>query len=116
MNMNIRLGFGRLLLRVSEKLKRWSETLTKEVSGRDGTKGSILVWGVVDGPFSRDDFPEEDLYEMDIPDDWNYMLVVQVSEDGKVGSMNMWYDTLDEAYEVCKYFRNNIEPLEIQNE
>jgi len=114
--MRVRIVFGQLLLSVSKTLKKWSLRLTNEVSGQDDTTESkILIWGILDGPFSSDDFPEEDLYEMGIPDDWNYMIVAHVQTGGKLGSMNFWYETLDEAYDVINYFKNNIEPLEVDD-
>jgi len=41
--------------------------------------------------------------------------VAKVSENGKMGQVNLWYDTLDEAYEIVKYFTTNIDPLELDH-
>ena len=60
----------------------------------------ILIWGVVDGPYLRDDFPEEELWEMGIPPDADAMLVCKIEENGQVFQVNYWYETMDEAYEV----------------
>ena len=115
--MKVRLVFGQLLFNVSERLKRWSLRLMNVDFGKEETTDNkLLIWGILDGPFSRDDFPEEDLEEMGIPDNWNYMIVAHVQEGDKLGSMNLWYDTLDEAYNMTHYFKNNIEPLEIDDD
>ena len=73
----------------------------------------VLIWGVVDGPYLRDDFPEEELYEAGIPPAADAMLVCKIEENGQVFQVNYWYETMDEAYEVKKYFDTNMEPLEI---
>lgn len=73
----------------------------------------VLIWGVVDGPYLRDDFPEEELYEAGIPPDADAMLVCKIEENGQVHTVNYWYETMDEAYEVKKYFDTNMEPLEV---
>jgi len=76
-------------------------------------RNKVLIWGVVDGPYLRDDFPEEELWEMGIPPDADAMLVCKIEENGQVFQVNYWYETMDEAYEVKKYFDTNMEPLEI---
>ena len=76
-------------------------------------ENKVLIWGVVDGPYLRDDFPEEELWEMGIPPDADAMLVCKIEENGQVFQVNYWYETMDEAYEVKKYFDTNMEPLEI---
>jgi hypothetical protein len=53
------------------------------------------------------------LYEDGIPEDLNAMLVVKLEEDGKVGTVNFWYETEEEAMMVKQYFKSNIEPLEV---
>lgn len=104
----MRMWLAFFFLRISE----WFAGYTEE-DEQDTPK--TMIWGVVEGPFSREDFPEEELEEMGIPDDWNWMIVAKVSEDGKMGQVNLWYDTLDEAYEIVKYFTTNIEPLELEH-
>jgi hypothetical protein len=114
--MSIRGVFGRLLWNVGEKLKSWSEQPTTEVTGTvKPTAAKTLVWGVEEGPFGRDDLPEDELEEIGIPEDWNWMIVAKVSEGDKVGYVNLWYDTLDEAYAVVKHFKTSIEPLELDD-
>jgi len=73
----------------------------------------VLIWGVVDGPYLRDDFPEDELYSAGIPEEAEAMLVCKVEEDGEVFLANYWYESMDEAYEVKKYFDVNMQPLEI---
>lgn len=75
-----------------------------------------LIWGVIDGPYLREDFPEEELWDMQIPIGAEAMLVCKVEEDGSVFLANYWYESLDEAYGIKKYFDVNIEPLEITYE
>jgi len=41
------------------------------------------------------------------------MLVCKVEEDGAVFLTNYWYESMEEAYEIKRYFDSNIEPLEI---
>jgi hypothetical protein len=55
------------------------------------------------------------LKNTDIEENFNFMLVVKIEEDGKVGTANFWYETLDEALAVIKYFEQNIEPLEVND-
>jgi len=78
-------------------------------------ENKVLIWGVVDGPYLRDDFPEEELWEMGIPPDADAMLVCKIEENGQVLQVNYWYETMDEAYEVKKYFDTNMEPLEVNH-
>ena len=114
--MSIRGVFGRLLWNVGEKLKSWSEPpMTEAIGTESTTETRTLVWGVEEGPFGRDDLPEDELEEMGIPDDWNWMVVAKISEGNKVGYVNLWYDTLDEAYAVVKHFKTSIEPLELDD-
>jgi len=82
-------------------------------SATQGTTAKVLIWGVVDGPYLREDFPEEELYEAGIPPDADAMLVCKIEENGQVFQVNYWYESMDEAYEVKKYFDTNMEPLEI---
>jgi len=83
---------------------------------RQPTSAKILIWGIVDGPYLRDDFPEEELWEAGIPPEADAMLVCRVEEGGEVFLANYWYGSMDEAYEVKKYFAVNIEPLEVSHE
>lgn len=114
--MNIRIGFGLLLLSVSEKLMKLSGILIPLDTGTESKTEttSVKIWGVLDGPYCRNDFPEEELYDLDIDPDMDYMLVCKVEEDGKIGVMNLWYYTLDEALKVKYYFDQHIEPLELK--
>lgn len=68
---------------------------------------------MVDGPYLREEFNEDILYEEGIPEDLNAMLVVKLEEGGKVGTVNFWYETEEEAMMVKQYFKDNIEPLEV---
>ena len=117
MPMSIQSVFGQLLLSASEKLRNLAERLGTKVIGQGYTTGGIgsrvLIWDVIDGPYSREEFDEDILYEDGIPEDLNAMLVVKLEEDGKVGTVNFWYETEEEAMMVKQYFKSNIEPLEV---
>ena len=112
-------AFGRLLQLVNLKPKSNADQSGKMPTGKESLTGvsteksRTLIWGVVDGPYSIDDFPEEELYDMGIEDGYEWMLVCKIEEDGEIGLANFWYPTLDEANAVKWYFDSNIEPLEI---
>ena len=115
--------FGRLLQSASEKLKKWDESSGKTDTGQGSTtdkikatKSKTLIWDVMDGPYHIDDFPEEDLDYMGIEDDYEWMIVCKIEENGKIGLANFWYKTLDEALSIKYYFDSNIEPLEIDSD
>lgn len=76
-------------------------------------ENKVLVWGITDGPYNKSDFPDEELLDEGIPEDWDWMIVAKIEVDGKIGSANLWYSTLDDAYSIIKYFDTNIEPLEL---
>ena len=78
-----------------------------------GIGSRVFIWDVIDGPYLREEFDEDILYEDGIPEDLNAMLVVKLEEDGKVGTVNFWYETEEEAMMVKQYFKSNIEPLEV---
>jgi len=70
------------------------------------------IYGIVDGPFNREDFPEEELFDSDIPLTATTMLVAKIQEkDGSIGTVNIWFDTFNEAYEIKNHFENSIEPI-----
>jgi hypothetical protein len=78
------------------------------------SKSKILVWEVLEGPYLRDEFDEDDLHEGGIPIGLDAMLVVMVEEGGVIDTVNFWYDTEEDALEVVKYFKVNIGPLEVK--
>jgi hypothetical protein len=78
------------------------------------SKSKVLVWEVLEGPYLRDEFDEDDLHEGGIPIGLDAMLVVMVEEDGVIDTVNFWYDTEEDALEVVKYFKVNIGPLEVK--
>ena len=114
-------AFGRLLQLVSKRPKNNAEQSGKMPTGKEkltgvSTETKTLIWGVVEGPISIDEFPEEELEHMDIDQGYEWMLVCKIEENGAIGLANFWYQTLDEALSVKYYFDSNIEPLEIQND
>jgi hypothetical protein len=116
--------FGQLLQNVGERLKRQADASGQKDTGQVSTTeltettksepSKILIWGIVDGPYSIDDFPEEELEYLDIEEGYEWMLVCKNEEDGAIGLANWWYPSLDDALQVKYYFDNNIEPLELQ--
>lgn len=78
------------------------------------SKSKVLVWEVLEGPYLRDEFDEDDLHAGGIPIGLDAMLVVMVEEDGVIDTVNFWYDTEEDALEVVKYFKVNIGPLEVK--
>jgi hypothetical protein len=112
--------FGQLLHSAKEKLKKKDEssgtTDTGQVPTTETVTPKTLIWGVMDGPYNVEDFPEEDLDYMGIEEGYEWMLVCKIEEAGAVGLANFWYQTLDEALAVKYYFDSNIEPLEIDSD
>jgi len=66
----------------------------------------IKIWDVISGPYPFDhpDF-----------DDVHYNLC-KIEVDGKIDSMEYFFDTFNDAYEMVKYFQKNIDPIEIKIE
>jgi hypothetical protein len=87
---------------------------TKKLYTEPTTNKKVLVWEVLEGPYLRDEFDEDDLHEGGIPIGLDAMLVVMVEEDGVIDTVNFWYDTEEDALEVVKYFKVNIGPLEVK--
>jgi hypothetical protein len=119
--MKIASVFGLLLLSVSERLKRLANRLGTMGSGEVDTPlvgttkvdNPVLIWDVVDGPYHRDEFDDDELLSVGIDDNLEYFLVVKLQENGAVGIVNFWVETAEEAYDIVEHFKTNIEPLEI---
>ena len=103
------------LMYVTDSLISLIEVLEPDIfeenDPEDNTSNQTKIWGVVDGPFRREDFPQEELNDPSIPEDAEAMVVAKVEENGKIGQVNLWVSSFNEAYEICKYFDDNIEPL-----
>ena len=112
--MKILDAFGQLLINVGEKLKRSHNETGTKVTGQGFTTGKTLIWGVIEGPIHVSEF-DEDVYDY-IDDECQWMLICKVEEDGKLGLVNFWYPTEDDALAVKKYFSVHIEPLEITDD
>lgn len=112
--------FGQLLRNAKGKLKSQDDNSGTKAIGQESTtktqKPKTLIWGVMDGPYNIEDFPEEDIEYMGIEDGYEWMLVCKIEEDGKIGLANFWYKTLDEALQIKYYFDSNIEPLELDSD
>lgn len=70
---------------------------------------SIKIWGIVEGPISIEELPDEDY----VPNDIGYFLVCKTEIDGKIEEANFWFEEFDDAYSWVKHFSKNIEPLEV---
>jgi len=121
--MKILAAFGQLLRSVVGKPNKQDKSSGTTVTGQElptetpqKSESKTLIWGVMDGPYGLDDFPEEELEYMGIEDGYEWMLVCKIEESGEVGLANFWYHSLDEALQVKYYFDNNIEPLEINSD
>jgi len=110
MNMNVQSVFGQLLSSVSKSL--W--LLLKKPLVKTVNEGTVLVWDVLEGPYLRDEFDEDDLHADGIPIGLDAMLVVLVQEGDEMDTVDFWYDTEEDALEVIKFFKAKIGPLEVK--
>lgn len=78
------------------------------------SKSKVLVWEVLEGPYLRDEFDEDDLHADGIPIGLDAMLVVLVQEGDEMDTVDFWYDTEEDALEVIKFFKAKIGPLELK--
>lgn len=62
----------------------------------------MKIYGVQSGPWEADD--------------GTYWNVCKVVENGKVFDEEIYFGTLDDAYEMIKYFSKNIDPIELDFE
>ena len=109
---------GRIWATIAE-CKREAEELSKRYWSLgfwmdDTETQKTLIWGVVEGPVHISEFPVEEVSGYVQPG-YEWMLVCKIEEGGAMGLANLWYETMDEAYEVKKYFDTNIQPLELEN-
>jgi hypothetical protein len=117
MNMKMLAVFGQLLRSAKGKLKKQDDNSGNKATGKvSRTIPKTLIWGVMEGPFNIEDFPEDDIEYMGIEEGYEWMLVCKIEENGKIGLANFWYRTLNEALSVKYYFDSNIEPLEIDSD
>lgn len=112
--MSVLNVFGRLLSSVGKSLSLLLKSPTKLVTPLEQAEGiSTLIWEVLEGPFSREDFDEYELLSEGLPNHLNFMLVVLIEDFGVVDKADFWYETEEDALEVVKYFKVNIGPLEV---
>ena len=113
--MSVRNVFGQLLSSVGKSLlsllKKDTTLATPTESAFNNSK--VLIWEVLEGPYLRDEFDEDDLHLEGIPIGLDAMLVVMVEEHGGMDTLNFWYDTEEDALEVVKYFKVFTGPLEV---
>ena len=117
--MSVLNVFGRLLSSVCKSLSLLLQRPTKLATQKamrlanSGQNEVVLIWEVLEGPFSREDFDEYELLSEGLPNHLNFMLVVLIEDSGVVDKADFWYETEEEALEVVKYFKSKIEPLEV---
>lgn len=68
---------------------------------------AIRIWGVVAGPFFRDEIEE------DLPEGLEVMLVCKVEIDGEITVQEFFFTEFDHAYQIVKHFQSKIEPIEV---
>lgn len=73
---------------------------------------TVKVWGVVQGPVSIDELPDDE----DTPEDMEWFMVCKTEVNGVVEDTNFWFEDLDQAYTWQKYFTKQIEPIVIEGE
>jgi hypothetical protein len=62
---------------------------------------NLKIWNVVDGPLEDED---EDIFNLCL-----------VEYDGKVEQMEVYFENMSDAMAMVRYFKSNIEPLELEN-
>ena len=77
-------------------------------------KVTVKVWGVVQGPMSVDDLPDDE--EMPEDKDMEWFMVCKTEVCGVVEDTNFWFEDLDQAYTWQKYFTKQIEPIVIEGD
>lgn len=66
----------------------------------------VKIWDVISGPYPCDLPGVEDVH----------FNLCKIEVDGKVESMEYFFDSFNDAYEMVKYFQKNIEPIELEFE
>lgn len=92
----------------------WIKNLLRKPEGPEPPKNTTKIWSIVEGPILIEEIPDGELE--DVPMTAQAMLVCGVVKGGQVGFEQYWYASLDDAYELVKYFSKNIEPLEVSLE
>jgi len=83
------------------------------IIGNDFGGKNVKVWDVIEGPYSvKDVVPDA---PSDLPEDLHFNLC-KVEKDGEIEDIELFFDDFNSAYEMVKYFKSNIEPLEIEHE
>ena len=72
----------------------------------DLRKPKVKIWGVVEGPISVSDIDDIDTNL--------YMNLCKVEVNGSIQHIEYFFDTMDDAYNMCKHFLTSIDPLEVE--
>ena len=78
------------------------------------TKKMMKIWDVIEGPYSVDDILPEDLTES-LPLNLHFNLC-KVEINGKIEHQEIFFSDFDSAYDMIRYFKKSIEPLEMEEE
>jgi len=95
--------FGQLFSKFKSIMKRDSKT---------STKPSSKIWNVTDGPYQVNEVPGD----IECPEGFEWFLIGLIEEDGEIHEAYLWYETLDDAYEIVKHFKSSVYPLELEGE
>lgn len=71
---------------------------------------TVKVWGVVQGPVSVDELPDDEK----VPEDMGWFMICKTEVNGKVEDTQFWFEDLDQAYTWQKYFSKQIDPIIIE--
>ena len=72
---------------------------------------TVKVWGVVQGPVSVDELPDDEK----VPEDFGWFMICKTEVNGKVEDTHFWFEDLDQAYTWQKYFSKKIDPIIIES-
>ena len=72
---------------------------------------TVKIWQILEGPTSVEEMPIDE----ECPEETTHFCVCKAEVNGKMETMNIWFESFEDAYEWHSYFQTNIEPLELDN-
>jgi hypothetical protein len=69
----------------------------------------LVVWGVVDGPYTLYEEDDEDDEDAETP--YYNICKVNVTNDPEVFHTEIYFDSFSEAYDMKRHFDKSIEPI-----
>jgi len=91
-----------------DKIKKWLQKNSVQTDDGPVLDNKVKVWGVVSGPYHRDDVDDPN-----VPDGLEYMLVCQVEVDGEVTVSEYWFSSFEDSQVWVKHFQSKLEPIEV---